>query len=146
MVDNFLGSLVHSCYGEGGTLQTNVTGVCGECSQCLRHTGFAPAHGVCAFPDYTAQALGCSARHCRSPALGCMHFPGLSHSGSGTQVLLKSADSVEPALCALPRSEPLRGPGVCRVWSLPLISSSIPAARFSGCTTGAPSQVDVDHP
>ena len=89
---------------------------------------------------------GCSAGNCLMRALVCMHFPGLSHSGSGTQVLLKSEDSVEPALCALPRSEPLRGPGVCRVWSLPLISSSIPAARFSGCTTGAPSQVDVDHP
>ena len=38
----------------------NITGMCGECSQCLSHTGFAPAHGVCAFPVYTAQAPGCS--------------------------------------------------------------------------------------
>ena len=57
----FLGLLVQSCCGEGGTLQTNITGVCGECSQCLGHTGFAPTHGVCAFPVYTSQALGCSA-------------------------------------------------------------------------------------
>ena len=49
------------CCGEGGTLQTNITGVCGECLQCLGHTGFAPAHSVCAFPIYTVQALGCSA-------------------------------------------------------------------------------------
>ena len=47
--------------------RTNITGVCGECSQCLGHTGFAcpplppPAHGICAFPVYTAQASGCSA-------------------------------------------------------------------------------------
>ena len=47
----FLGSLVQSRCGEGGTLQTNNTGVC---LQCLSHTGFAPAHGVCAFPVYTA--------------------------------------------------------------------------------------------
>ena len=33
----FLGSLVQSHCGEGGTLQTNNTGVC---SQCLGHTGF----------------------------------------------------------------------------------------------------------
>ena len=33
-----------------------------------------------------------------------MHFPGLSHSGSGTRVLHKGADSVGPAFCALPRS------------------------------------------
>ena len=39
----FLGSLVQSRCGEGGTLQTNNTGVC---SQCLSHTGPALAHGV----------------------------------------------------------------------------------------------------
>ena len=51
-----------SCVGGvGGTLKTNITGVCGECSLCLGHTGFAPAHNVCVFPVYTAQALGCSA-------------------------------------------------------------------------------------
>ena len=40
-----LGSLVQSCCGEGGALQTNVTGLCGEHSQCSSHTGFAPVHG-----------------------------------------------------------------------------------------------------
>ena len=35
-------------------------------------------------------------------ALGCMHFPGLSWPGSGSQVLDKSADLVAPAFCALP--------------------------------------------
>ena len=56
-----LGSLVQLCCGEGGTLQINITGVCGECSQCMDHTGFVPAHGMCACPVYTAQAPGCSA-------------------------------------------------------------------------------------
>ena len=55
--------------------------MCRECSQCLGHTGFAPAHSVCAFPDYTAQAPGCSAGE-------------LSKAG--------------PGLHALPRSMPLR--------------------------------------
>ena len=90
---------------EGGMLQTNNTGMC---SQCLGHTRFAPAYGICAFPVYTASALGCSAGNCLRPALGCMHIPGLSRSGSGTRVLLKSADSVGPAFCALPRSKNLR--------------------------------------
>ena len=40
-----LGSLVQSCCREGGALQTNVTGACGEHSQHSGHTGFAPAHG-----------------------------------------------------------------------------------------------------
>ena len=96
-MDPFLGLLVQSCCGEGGTLRTNNTGTC---SQCLGHTGFAPPHGMCAFPVYTAWALGCSAGNCLRPALGFVHFPGLSCSGSGTQVLLKGADLVGP-FCAL---------------------------------------------
>ena len=87
VVDTFLGSLVQSHCGEGGTLQTNNMGVC---SQCLSHTGPAPAHGACALPAHTAQALGCSARNCPRLALGCMHLPGLSHSGPGAQVVLKA--------------------------------------------------------
>ena len=84
-MDTFLGSLVQLHCGEAGTLQTNNTGVC---SQCLRHTGPAPAHGACALHVYTAQALGCSTENRPRPALGCMHLPGLSCSGSGTWVVL----------------------------------------------------------
>ena len=77
----YLGSLVQYCCGDRGTLQTNITGMCGECLQCLGHTGFASAHGSCAFPIYTSQALGCSAGE-------------LSEAG--------------PGLCILPRSKLLR--------------------------------------
>ena len=101
---HFLGSLVQSCCGEGGTLPTNNTGVC---SQCLSHTGFVPTHGACALPAHTAQALGCSASNCLRLALGCMHLPGISPSGSGTRVVFRGADSVGLAFCALPRSEQL---------------------------------------
>ena len=104
-MDAFVGSIVQSCCGEGGTLQTNNTGMC---LQCLHHTRFAPAHGVCACLVYTAQALGSSAGNRPRLALGYMHLPGLSRSGSGTWVVLKGADSVGPAFCALPRSEQLR--------------------------------------
>ena len=86
-------------------LQTNNTGVC---SQCLSHTGLALAHGVCAFPIYTSQGLCFSAGNCLRLALGCMHFPGLSHSGSGTRVVLRGTDTVGPAFCARPRSGQLR--------------------------------------
>ena len=142
----YLGSLVQLCCGEGGTLQTNITGMCGECSQCLGHTGFAPAHGVCAFPVYTAQALGCSARNCLRWALGCMHFPGLSRSGSGSRVLHKGTQTP----WALPF---VSFPGPCSSgdqvpgeYTLPrcaahLITSPVPAAHFPGCAAGAPSQV-----
>ena len=77
----------------------------------LRHTGFAPVYTVCAFPVYTAQAPGCSAGEVSKAALGCVHFPGLSRSGSGSRALPKGADLVGPGLCALPRSEQHRRPG-----------------------------------
>ena len=38
----------------------------------------------------------------REWALGWIHVPGLSHSGSGFWVLLKGADSVGPAFCSFP--------------------------------------------
>ena len=40
----YLDSLIQLCCEKGGTLQTNIAGVCGECSQCMDHSGFAPAH------------------------------------------------------------------------------------------------------
>ena len=49
--------------------------------------------------------------NCLKWALGCVYFPSLSHSGSGSWVLHKGTDSVGPAFCALPRSEQLRRPG-----------------------------------
>ena len=76
---------------EGGMLQTNNTGVC---SQCLSHTGSAPAQGACSLPAHTAQALGCSAGNHPWPALGCLHLPHPSRSGSGTRVVLRGADSL----------------------------------------------------
>ena len=56
---------------------------------------------------------------CRERALSCVHFPGLSRSGSGSgsRVLYKGADSVGPAFCAFP-SEQLREPGAWWAHSL----------------------------
>ena len=108
----YLGSLVQSCCGEGGILQTNITGMCGECSQCLGHTGFAPPQGVCAFLVCTAQAPGCSAGE-------------LSKAG--------------PVLHALPRSKPLRfrflgTPQRHRFsWACVLCPSQVGAAQATRC-------------
>ena len=70
--------------------------------------GLPPVHGTCSLPAHTAQALGCSTRNHLWLALGCLHLPGSSRSGSGTRVVLRGPDSVGPAFCALPRSEQLR--------------------------------------
>ena len=56
--------------------------------------------------------------NCLKRALGWVHFPGLSCSGSGSWVLHKGTDSVGPASCALPRSEQLRQPGAWQAQSL----------------------------
>jgi len=76
---HFLGSLVQWCCGEGGTLQTNITGMCGECSQCLGHTGPAPTHSACAL---------------------CPHC-------SGSRLLHQELSEASPGLHAPPRSKPL---------------------------------------
>ena len=85
------GSLVQSCCGEGGALQTNVTGLCGEHSQCSGHTGFVPAHRCVLSPSTLLRAPGCSIWS--GPCIEC---------GSHFRVLHESADSVGPAFCAFP--------------------------------------------
>lgn len=67
--------------GEGGTLQTNITGVCGESSECLGHTGFAPL-AVCVLSQSTLLRLQVALQGLfPKQTLDCMHFPGLSRSG-----------------------------------------------------------------
>ena len=59
----------------GGTLQTNITGMCGECLQRLGHIGFAPAHDKCSFLVCTAQAPGFSAEELSKAAPGFRALP-----------------------------------------------------------------------
>ena len=96
----YVGSLVQLCCGKRGTLQTNITGVCGECSWCLGHTGFAPAHGMCAFPVYIAQVPGGSSGELSKADHGLLVLPRskpLRFRFLGTP---QGADSVGPAFCA----------------------------------------------
>ena len=112
----YLGSLVQSCCEEGGTLQTNITGVCGECSQCLGCTGFAPAHGVCAFLVYTSQAPGCSARQLSEAGPGLRAFP--------RSKLLRFRFSGTPQKCSLG-------------WACILCPSQVQAAQVTRCLVSA---------
>ena len=86
-----LGSIVQSCCGEGGALQTNVFSLCGEHSQCSGHTGFAPAHGCVLSPSTLLRLL--AALYGAGPCVACSSSFGVLH---------KSADSVGPAFCAFP--------------------------------------------
>ena len=56
-------------------MQTNITGMFGECPQFLGHIRFAPTHGVCAFPVYTAQAPDCSAGELPKASPGLRTLP-----------------------------------------------------------------------
>ena len=135
------GALVQSCCGEGGMLQTNNTGMC---SQCLSHTRPAPAHGACSLSAHTAQALGCSTRNHPWWALGCLHLPGLSLSGSGTRE--SSEAQTLGWACVLCPSQ-VRAAQVMRCLASAVAATyRLPATRLSRCTTGAPSQADVDRP
>ena len=97
---------------EGRTLQTNIIGMCGECSQCMDHTGFAPAHSS-------------------------MCFPGLHCSGS--RVLCRALSKAGPMFHALPRSKSLRSrfsgsPQGHRLdWACVLCPSQIQAAQVTKC-------------
>ena len=140
-VVTYWGWLAQFCCGEGGTLQTDIAGMCvWGCPQGMDHTGFAPTHrGVC-FPG-----LHCSgSRALSKQALPFVHFPGPSHSGS--REVHKGTDSVGHPFCAL-RSEQVRQPGTwlarCPRWAVRPITSLVPAARFPCCATGAPSQLCI---
>ena len=79
--------------------------------------------------------------NCLNQALGCVRFPGLTHSGSGSRVLHKGTDSVGPAFCALPRLEQLRRPGAWPAHSPQEGSASyrLPSPSCSGSTaSGVP--------
>ena len=60
-----------------------------------------PHSGVCAFTVYTAQAPGGSAGNCLVSALGCLHSPGLSRSGSGRWILYQLSYQGNPFSCAI---------------------------------------------
>ena len=80
---------------EGHCKQTSLASV--GCARSVWATLGLPPLPTCAFPVYTAQAPGCPAGNCLRQALGCVHFPGLSRSGSGSRVLHKGADSIGPS-------------------------------------------------
>ena len=103
-----------------------------------------PAHGVWAFPVYTAQAPGCSAGSCLMQALGCMRFPGLKplgfrFLGTPRRRRLGWACLSCPSQVQAARVTRSLARIVAPSWRLWLLPSLVPAFRFSGCTTVAPS-------
>ena len=69
---------------------------------------FCPHSGHVCFLSLHCSGSRVLCRNCLKRALGCVHFPDLCCSGSGSRVLHKGTDLVGPAFCALPRSRRLR--------------------------------------
>ena len=132
MVTLYLSSLVQMCCGEGGTLQTNTTGMCGKCLQWMGHTGLATVQGSVYFPG----------PHCSGSRVLCNDtVPGGPCSSCTSQVWVAqvlgcSAGTQTQMGCAfaLPRSEQFRL-GECTVpgWPCMLCTSPIPATWFPRC-------------
>ena len=69
--------------------------VCVESAHSVWATLGLPPLTVCVLSQSTLLRLQVALqRNCLKRALGCMHFPGLSHSGSGSRVLHKGTDLV----------------------------------------------------
>ena len=103
--------------------------MCGECSQCMNHTGFVPAHSSVYF-----LGLQCSGSRvlCRAWSKADPVFHALPRSKTLRfmfQILHKGTDLVGHVFCALPRSELLRRPGAgrvrCPTWRCVLITSPL---------------------
>ena len=142
----YLGSLVQLCCGEGGTHCKQTSLLCmGSAHSVFATLGLLPLT-ACVLSWSTLLRLQVALQgNCLKRALGCMHFPGLSFSGSGSRVLHKDTDSVEPVLCpsqvrasqTTRCSESTPSPG----GAVRLITSPVPAVHFPGCSVGAPSQL-----
>ena len=139
----FLGSLVQLCCGEGGTLQTNITGMCGECSQCLGHTGFAPIHSVCAFPVYTVQVPSCSAGELSKAGPGLHTLPRskllrFMFSDTPQRHRLGWACILCPSQVQAAQATRCLASTLSPGGAVHLFTSLVPATRFPGCSAGVP--------
>ena len=100
----YIGSLFSCVVGREGHCK-QILPVCVGSAHSVWTTLGLPQLAVCAFQVYTAQAPGCSAGAPSKVGPEFMHFPGLSHSGSGSPILCKGTDLVGHVFCVLPRSE-----------------------------------------
>ena len=140
-MDIYLGSLVQLCFGIEEYCKQISLACVGSAHSVWATLGLLPLT-ACVLSQSTLLRLQVALwGNCLRRALGCVHFPDLRHSGSGSQVLHKGTDSVGPAFCALPRLEQLRQPGAWQAQSSQLGGASyhlpVPASRFPGCAAGS---------
>ena len=83
--------------------------------------------------------------NCLKWALGFVHFPGLSCSGSGLGYPTRAQTQLGLHFVPIPGLSSSCDQGLGKLallrWAVCLTTSLVPATRFPGCTAGAPSQV-----
>ena len=95
----YLGSLVQLCCGEGGTGKQISLVWLGSAHSVWATLGLPPLK-ACVLSQSTLLKLWVALQeNCLQWALGCMHFPDLSHLGSGSQVLHKGIVGWACTLC-----------------------------------------------
>ena len=117
-------SLVQSCCGEGGALQTDIAAVCGEHLPCSGHTGFALYRGVCAFPSTLLRLP--AALYEAGPALSVVPVFGCS---TKAQIRLRLRFVPSPASAA----QAARGLGALSPEAVPLFPPRPQRAPPVGC-------------
>ena len=131
----YLGSLVQSCCEEGGTMPTNINGMCGEFCSVSATLGLPP-FTACVLSQSTLLRLQADLQgNCLKPALGCVQVLGYS---TKAQTLLGLRFVPFPGLSS---SGDQGLVGTHSLGVMRLITSPVPAAQFPWCTVGAPSQV-----
>ena len=90
----YLDSLVQLCCGEGGSYE-QISLVCGGSACSVWATLGLPPLMACVLSWSTLFRVQVALQgSCLKQTLDCMYFPGLSHSGSCSQVLHKGTDFV----------------------------------------------------
>ena len=117
---------------------------------CCKQIALSCARSVSALLDLslfacaqTTPALRCSAGNRLGPALGCVHFPGPSRSGSALRQ--PSEAQIQLGLRFVPFPG-LSSSGAWRARSPRLVTFSAAAAQLFGWTTGTPREADCDCP
>ena len=102
----YLGSLVQSCCGREEHCKRLSLACVGSARSVSATLGLPPLT-TCVLSQSMLLRLQVALQLSKA-GLGCVPVPGLSCSGSGSQVLHKDADLTGPVFCALPQSEQLR--------------------------------------
>ena len=133
----YLSSLVQLCCGKGGTLQTNIMACVGSALSVWTTLGLSQLMAHVLSQSTLLRLQIALQGNCPRWALGFVHFPGLSCSGSGSQVPTKARTPMDMHFVPFPgpssSGDQVLGERTVRGGLCVLITSPVPGAQFPGC-------------